>query len=130
MAQKIDLSPHLVAAQGIVARSQKRIEPTGDGVSVGSSRDFPGVAVDADTEAECLAILTDARVTAVALTMHRGQQPPTPLIDADVATEQVNVRVSAREKSLLTEAAERRRTTQSEVIRNALRTHLRLTSGS
>jgi len=68
MAQKIDLSPHIVAAQGIVARYQKRIEPTGDGVSVGSSRDFPGVAVDADTEAECLAILTDACVTAVALT--------------------------------------------------------------
>gem|GEM_PF-4312120 len=62
--------------------------------------------------------------------MLRGQQPPTPLIDADVATEQVNVRVSAREKSLLTEEAERRRTTQSEVIRTALRTHLRLTSGS
>jgi predicted RNase H-like HicB family nuclease len=126
MSKKIDVSMHLDAARAIVARYQKRIEPSGDGIFVGFSRDFPGVVVDADTEADCLRLLIGALNDTVALTLHRGQQPPTPLIDANMATEQVNVRVSAREKLLLAEEAQSRRTSQSDVIRAALRTYLHL----
>jgi len=87
--------------------------------------------VDADSEAECLSLLSRALSTAVALMLHRGQHPPTPLIDAqEDASEQINVRVSVREKLLVAEEAERTRTTQSEVIRAALRAHLPLINRS
>ncbi len=71
---------------------------------VGSSVEMPTVFADAKTPQQCYKLTQEALMIAVALILERGQRPPQPASEG-LRTEQVNVRLTAEEKLLFTNAA-------------------------
>jgi predicted RNase H-like HicB family nuclease len=71
---------------------------------IGSSVELPTVFTDAKTPQDCYKATEEALTVAVAMMLERGQRPPQPA-SAGMRTEQVNVRLTAEEKLLFTNAA-------------------------
>jgi predicted RNase H-like HicB family nuclease len=71
---------------------------------IGSSVEMPTVFADAKTPEDCYKATQEALMVAVAVMLERGQRPPQPS-SAGIRTEQVNVRLTAEEKLLITNAA-------------------------
>ena len=71
---------------------------------VGSSVEMPTVFADAKTLQQCYKLTQVALMIAVAMMLERGQRPPQPASEG-LRTEQVNVRLTAEEKLLFTNAA-------------------------
>jgi predicted RNase H-like HicB family nuclease len=71
---------------------------------IGSSVEIPTVFADARTPEKCYRATHDALKVAVATMIECGQRPPQPA-SAGRRTEQVNVRLTAEEKLLFTNAA-------------------------
>lgn len=71
---------------------------------IGSSVELPTVFADAPTPEDCYKATEEALMVAVATMIECGQRPPQPA-SAGRRTEQVNVRLTAEEKLLFTNAA-------------------------
>jgi predicted RNase H-like HicB family nuclease len=71
---------------------------------IGSSVEIPTVFADAKTPEKCYRATQDALMVAVATMIECGQRPPQPA-SMGLRTEQVNVRLTAEEKLLFTNAA-------------------------
>jgi predicted RNase H-like HicB family nuclease len=71
---------------------------------MGSSVEIPTVFTDAKTPEQCYKATQDALMVAVATMIECGQRPPQPA-SMGLRTEQVNVRLTAEEKLLFTNAA-------------------------
>jgi len=71
---------------------------------IGNSVELPTVFADAKTPEHCYKATQDALMVAVATMIECGQRPPQPA-SAKRRTEQVNVRLTAEEKLLFTNAA-------------------------
>jgi predicted RNase H-like HicB family nuclease len=71
---------------------------------IGSSVELPTVFADAKTPEKCYRTVEDALMVAVATMIECGQRPPQPA-SAGMRTEQVNVRLTAEEKLLFSNAA-------------------------
>ena len=71
---------------------------------IGSSVEIPTVFADAKTPEKCYKATQDALMVAVATMIECGQRPPQPA-SMGLRTEQVNVRLTAEEKLLFTNAA-------------------------
>ena len=71
---------------------------------IGSSVEIPTVFADAKTPEQCYKATQEALMVAVATMIECGQRPPQPA-SMGLRTEQVNVRLTAEEKLLFTNAA-------------------------
>ncbi|MBN1361517.1 MAG: type II toxin-antitoxin system HicB family antitoxin [Sedimentisphaerales bacterium] len=71
---------------------------------IGSSVELPTVFADGTTPEACYQATEEALTVAVATMLECGQTPPQP-VSARKRTEQVNVRLTAEEKMLLSNAA-------------------------
>ena len=71
---------------------------------IGSSVEIPTVFADAKTPEQCYKATQEALMVAVATMIECGQRPPQPA-SIGLRTEQVNVRLTAEEKLLFTNAA-------------------------
>ena len=71
---------------------------------IGSSVEIPTVFTDAKTPEKCYKATQEALMVAVATMIECGQRPPQPA-SMGLRTEQVNVRLTAEEKLLFTNAA-------------------------
>ena len=71
---------------------------------IGTAVELPTVFVDAKTPEKCYEAVADALMVAVATMIECGQRPPQPA-SAGRRTEQVNVRLTAEEKLLFSNAA-------------------------
>ena len=71
---------------------------------IGSAVEFPTVFADAKTPETCYKAIKEALAIAVATMIACGQRPPQPA-SAGLRTEQVNVRLTAKEKLLFANAA-------------------------
>ncbi|PKL46725.1 MAG: hypothetical protein CVV39_06840 [Planctomycetes bacterium HGW-Planctomycetes-1] len=71
---------------------------------IGSSVELPGVFADAKTPEKCFKATEQALTIAVATMLENGQIPPLPASD-EKRTVQVNVRLTAEEKMLISNAA-------------------------
>jgi len=71
---------------------------------IGSSVELPGVFADAKTPEKCFKAAEQALTIAVATMLENGQIPPLPASD-EKRTVQVNVRLTAEEKMLISNAA-------------------------
>ena len=71
---------------------------------IGSSLELPTVFADAKTLQKCFHVTQEALAVAVATLIESGQKPPEP-VSAHKRTFQVNVRLTAEEKVLLSNAA-------------------------
>lgn len=71
---------------------------------IGSAVELPTVFADAKTPEDCYKATEDALAIAVATMIENGQRPPQPA-SAGQRTEQVNVRLTAEEKLLFSNAA-------------------------
>jgi predicted RNase H-like HicB family nuclease len=71
---------------------------------IGSSLELPTVFADAKTPETCYEATQEALMVAVATMIERGQRPPQPA-SAKKRNEQVNVRLTSEEKTLLSNAA-------------------------
>ncbi len=74
-----------------------------DGEYFGEGVELPGVAADGRTPQACVKAVREALVASVAHLIELGQTPPAPAGEA--RTEQVNLRLSPREKLRLESAA-------------------------
>jgi predicted RNase H-like HicB family nuclease len=71
---------------------------------IGTAVEFPTVFADAKTPEKCYKAIENALMVAVATMIECGQRPPQPA-SAQRRTEQVNVRLTAEEKLLFSNAA-------------------------
>ena len=71
---------------------------------IGSAVELPTVFADAKTPEACYKAIKEALTVAVATMIECGQRPPQPA-SAELRTEQVNVRLTAKEKLLFANAA-------------------------
>ena len=71
---------------------------------IGTAVELPTVFADAKTPDKCYKAAEDALMVAVATMIECGQRPPQPA-SAKIRTEQVNVRLTAEEKLLFSNAA-------------------------
>ena len=86
---------------------------------VGSSLELSTVFADGPTPQVCVAATIEALVGTVATMLEQGQHPPAPA-SAGKREQQINLRVSAREKAMLEDAARRDGfRSVSDFIRNA-----------
>ena len=74
-----------------------------DGAYFGEVLELPGVGADGRTPDACVKAVREALVASLAHLMELGQAPPAPASEA--RTEQVNLRLSPREKKRLESAA-------------------------
>ncbi|MFQ6036837.1 MAG: type II toxin-antitoxin system HicB family antitoxin [Sedimentisphaerales bacterium] len=105
----IDLKRSLKAsvlrkAKKITADYRITIERNGRLGFIGSSVELPTVFADAKTPEKCYKATQEALMVAVATMIECGQRPPQPA-SAKKRNEQVNVRLTAEEKILLSNAA-------------------------
>lgn len=70
----------------------------------GRGLELPHVMADGSTPDECIAAMRSALAAAVAYLLEQGQQPP-PSARAGRRTQQVNVRLTVEEKTLLASVA-------------------------
>lgn len=97
--------PRVLARASDLANAYRfMLERTGDGRYLARAVEFPTVFVHAPTPNECERKIREALTVAVASMIEAGEAPPLP---ADERRAQVNMRVSAGEKTLLEESARR-----------------------
>lgn len=82
------------------------IEPNRSFGFVGSAIEFPTVLGRGKTREECLEDTEQALIVAAATMIHLGERPPKPT-PTQARTEQINIRVTRTEKSLMKKTAER-----------------------
>src|SRR5436305_1799649 len=80
------------------------LEPDPDAGFVGTALELPNVFADGKTPDECVRETRVALTGVVARMMERGQAPPSPA-DEQRREQQINIRVTDAEKSLLEQAA-------------------------
>jgi len=91
-------------ARKLVANYRITLERSENLGFIGSAVELPTVFADAKSPEKCYKAAQDALTVAVATMLERGQKPPQP-VSARKRTEQVNVRLTAEEKVLLSNAA-------------------------
>ncbi len=94
----------LLKAQKIASDYKIILERNEELGFIGSSVELPTVFADAKTPEECYKATEEALMVAVAVMIENGQRPPQPA-SAGQRTEQVNVRLTAEEKLLFSNAA-------------------------
>ena len=96
----------LAQARDVVAGYRITLDRQPDDTFVGSSVELPFVMADGATKAQCLGATEEALIAAVATLLERGETPPSREGEGR-RTLQINLRVSAREKFRLEEAAKK-----------------------
>jgi predicted RNase H-like HicB family nuclease len=91
-------------AKKLVANYRITLERNENLGFIGSAVELPTVFADAKTPEKCYKAAQEALTVAVATMLECGQTPPQP-ISARKRSEQVNVRLTAEEKVLLSNAA-------------------------
>jgi len=94
----------LKRAREIAATYTVLLQPEPDSGYFGRGLEFPYAMGDGATPDECVENTREAFVAAVATMIEAGEEPPVAAAD-EQRTEQVNIRVSQREKLLLERAA-------------------------
>jgi predicted RNase H-like HicB family nuclease len=97
----------LKQAYGIAGQYRLILEPNEDVGYMGSSIEMPHVWGGGKTPDECVRETREALVSAIATMLEGGENPPPPTRE-ELRDQQVNVRLTAREKLLLEEAARSR----------------------
>jgi predicted RNase H-like HicB family nuclease len=104
---KTPKSPEFNPSPTLLKRARKHlvdysfvIHPDGEGGFLGSASELPGVLADGETLDECARNLTFALETVIASYLADGESPPAPA-RREKRTEQVNVRFTRTERSLL-----------------------------
>ncbi len=90
----------LLEQAGELAQQYQVILAFEDGQWYGRGLELPQVYGDGRTPGQCVADTREALITAVATLLERGDKPPAPARSGQRTT-QVNVRLTAEEKSLL-----------------------------
>ncbi len=85
-------------AQSLASGYTIIVEPSEELGFVGSSLELPGVLADGKTRSACVDETLIALVEVVATMLENNDVPPRPLPCFDARTEQVNIRISGREK--------------------------------
>ena len=91
----------LAEAWSVASRYTVIVEPSSEIGFLGSAFELPGVSADGPTQEKCAANTVEALVDVVATMLENGDVPPKPLPSIDARTEQVNFRVSPREKAAI-----------------------------
>ena len=101
-SKRIDrpFAPALLAQARTIAEEYQVVLAFEDGEWYGRGLELPYVFGDGKTPGRCVASTREAFVAAVATLLERGERPPTPAHSGHRTT-QVNVRLTAEEKSLL-----------------------------
>ena len=94
-------------AKRLAANYRVTLEKNGKLGFIGSAVEMPTVFADAKTAEKCYKAALEALTVAAATMIECGQTPPQP-VSARKRTEQVNVRLTAEEKILLSNAASNR----------------------
>ncbi len=108
-----------------LARYSFVIQPDKEGGFIGSATELPGVIADGDTLDECARNLSFALETVIASYLADGQSPPQPA-RREKRTEQVNVRFTRSERSMLQRESAKQGFrgigdfVRAEVIRNSI----------
>jgi len=97
----------LQQAREIASQYRLILEPNDELGYMGTSIEMPLVWGDGKTPDECVRETREALVSAIATMLEKGETPPTPS-NEELRTEQVNIRVTPKEKLLLEEAARSR----------------------
>lgn len=91
-------------ARTIAFRYRLILEPHEELGFMGTSIEMPLVFGDGKTPDACVRETREALVSAIATMLEKGEAPPAPSTE-ELRTEQVNIRLTPREKLLLEEAA-------------------------
>ena len=91
-------------AKEIVFRYRLILEPHEELGFMGTSIEMPLVFGDGTTPDACVRETREALISAIATMLEKGEAPPAPSTE-ELRTEQVNIRLTPREKLLLEEAA-------------------------
>lgn len=94
----------LAQAREVASRYRIVLEPNDELGFMGNSIEMPHVWGDGKTPDACVRETREAIVSAIATMLEMGESPPLGGRD-DLRTEQINVRLTPREKLLLEEAA-------------------------
>ena len=109
----------LARAQDIVKEYCITLERDADVGYMGSSLELPTVFADGPTPQQCVSETTDALIATVATMLEKEMHPPAPA-STGKREQQINLRVSTREKAVLEDAARRDGfRSVSDFIRNA-----------
>jgi predicted RNase H-like HicB family nuclease len=91
-------------AREIAEQYRLVLEPDDQVGFMGSAVEMPLVMGDGRTPDACVNSTREALVSAIATMLEKGQTPPSPSRE-DLRTEQINIRLTARERLVLEEAA-------------------------
>ena len=94
----------LKRAREIAVKYRLILEPNDDLGFMGTSLEMPLVFGDGKTPDACVRETREALVSAISTMLEMGEVPPSPSTE-EQRTEQVNIRLTRREKLLLEEAA-------------------------
>lgn len=94
----------LKRAAGIASQYRIVLEPDDDLGFVGSSIELPNVWGDGKTPDACVRETREALISVIATMLERNERPPLPTRE-ELRDQQVNIRVTAREKFVMEEAA-------------------------
>jgi predicted RNase H-like HicB family nuclease len=94
-------------AYEIAAEYRIILEPNDEVGFMGSAVEMPNVWGDGKTPDACVRETREALASVVATLLERGESPPLPSRD-DLRDQQINIRVTVREKLVLEEAAHSR----------------------
>lgn len=97
---------HLIEGQRLAKQYRLIIQPDPDVGYVGSSVEMPLVFGEGATTSACIADTLKALSQTIAVMLALGEHPPSPA-SLDKREVQVNIRLTAREKMLIDEAARR-----------------------
>ena len=96
--------PKILAQAREIANEYQIVLHYEDGEYYGQGLELPGAMDDGKTPDECVANTREAMVVLVAYMLEEGQTPPSPASE-QLRTEQVNIRLTIREKFLMEESA-------------------------
>ena len=94
----------LKQARDLAAQYRIILEPNDEVGFMGNSVEMPNVWGDGKTPDACVRETREALTTAIATMLEMGEVPPMPTRD-ELRDQQINIRVTAREKLVLEEAA-------------------------
>lgn len=92
--------PKILAEARRIAEQYQVVIRFEDGEYYGEGLDLPGAMDDGKTPDECVAKTREAMVSLVAYMLEKGETPPPPAAEGS-RTEQVNVRLTHREKLMM-----------------------------
>jgi predicted RNase H-like HicB family nuclease len=94
----------LKQARDLAAQYRIILEPNEEVGFMGNSVELPNVWGDGKTPDECVSETREALTTVIATMLEVGEMPPMPTRE-ELRDQQINIRVTAREKLVLEEAA-------------------------